>query len=247
MPQDSPAATLQEVAYLLEPYWLGDDSDWVKCLLLFFDGVAVLVPDYMRERPLLSDPVLAQPLAELGLLQRLSPESLVDKGVAQALTEVLDRLINVGSFDGLDRSDEMLALSYSRLGGYGDQTLADYVIEELRERGLAGESQDGVSVPLHWAVRGVILAISPQLIRSPAERQGLALQPATSRLEFVRALLGVLDKPISPSPAAIVSADLQELTIDLSTIPLDEVLDSRRQHGPEYRAYARGRGGSFVS
>jgi hypothetical protein len=238
-PQDSPAATPQEVAYLHEPYWLSDESDWVKSLLLFFDGIALLVPDYMREQPLESDPVLAQPLAELGLLHRLSPESLVDKRVAEELTEVLDRLINVGSFDNLDPHDEMLALSYSRLGGYGSETLADYVIEELRQRGLAGDSQDGVSVPLHREVRSVVLAILPQLIKSSIENQGLALQPATSRPEFVRALLGVLNKPILPSPASVVSADLQEVAIDLSTIPLDEVLDFRRQHGSEYRAYAR--------
>ena len=39
----------QELAYYYpEPFW--GDGDWIKNLLLFFDGVAVLVPDYMRER-----------------------------------------------------------------------------------------------------------------------------------------------------------------------------------------------------
>lgn len=56
-------APLLDVAYHHEPYWHAHQSDWIKSLLLFFDGVAVLVPDYMRDRPLFTDPTLAQPLA----------------------------------------------------------------------------------------------------------------------------------------------------------------------------------------
>ena len=33
--------------------------------------------------------------------------------------------------------------------------------------------------------------------------------------------------------------DLEQVTLDLSTVPLDEVLDFRRQHGDTHRAYAR--------
>jgi hypothetical protein len=72
-------ARLLDVAYHHEPYWHPGQSDWIKSLLLFFDGVAVLVPDYMRDRPLFTDPTLAQPLADQGLLHRLSPETLVDQ------------------------------------------------------------------------------------------------------------------------------------------------------------------------
>ena len=41
---------LPELAfYYPNPVW--SDSDWVKNLVLFFDGIALLVPDYMRESP----------------------------------------------------------------------------------------------------------------------------------------------------------------------------------------------------
>jgi len=55
------ATTLQDVAYRHEPYWAPNQSHWIKSLLLFFDGVALLVPDYMRDRPLLTDPRAATP------------------------------------------------------------------------------------------------------------------------------------------------------------------------------------------
>lgn len=74
---ESDKASLLDVAYHHEPYWHPDQGDWIKSLLLFFDGVAVLVPDYMRDRPLFTDPTLAQPLADQGLLHRLSLETVV--------------------------------------------------------------------------------------------------------------------------------------------------------------------------
>lgn len=233
------AAALSEVVYLHEPYWHGGQGDWLKSLLLFFDGVALLVPDYMRDRPLLTDPSLAQPLDEQGLLHRLSPETLVDTSAAEQLTEILDQLINTGSFDDLSREADMVAISYSRLGGLGSRDMTNYVINALQERGLAGKSTDGVSIPLHASIRALVLAILLQLIKTSAEAGGLALQPATARPELARALMAVLRIPIAASTGHVVASDLSEVAIDLSTIPLDEVLDFRSRHGDEYRRYAR--------
>jgi len=166
-PQADAAAALREVAYHHEPYWGPDQGDWIKSLLLFFDGVAVLVPDYMRDRPLFADPSLAQPLADQGLLHRLSPETLVDQTTAEALTELLDSLLTTGAFDGLDRNTAFVELSHSRLGGTADAGLTEIVLQQLRDRGLAQHTQDGVSIPLHPAVRAFVLTLLPQLLRAP--------------------------------------------------------------------------------
>jgi hypothetical protein len=34
------------------------DGDWIKNLILFFDGVALLVPDYLRDKPENVDPAI---------------------------------------------------------------------------------------------------------------------------------------------------------------------------------------------
>ena len=240
-----PAATsasessLQDVAYLNEPYWGPNLGNWVKSLLLFFDGIALLVPDYMRDRPLFTDPILAQPLADQGLLHRLSPETLVDDATAEALTDLLDRLINSGTFDNLDRDTAFAELSYSRLGGTADAGLTEIVLEQLRDRGLARESQDGVSVPLHPSIRAFVLVVLPQLLRTPAEAAGYALQPTSTQSRHLRALLETLDISILPTAGHVVALDLEQVTLDLGPISLDEVLDFRRQHGAEHRAYVR--------
>lgn len=100
----------------------------MKSLLLFLDGVALLVSNYMRDRPLLSDPSLAQPLDGQGLLHRLSPKTRVDQRMTEALTELLDDLLTAGAFDGFDRDAAFVELSHSRLGGKADAGLTEVVL-----------------------------------------------------------------------------------------------------------------------
>jgi hypothetical protein len=233
------SAGLRDVAYLHEPYWDLGHEDWVKSLLLFFDGIALLVPDDMYERPLFTDPILAQPLAEQGLLHRLSPETLIDQATTEALTDLLDRLVTSGAFDGLDRDTAFAELSYSRLGGTADARLTEVVLKQLRARGLARDSEDGVSIPLHPAVRAFVLVVLPQLLRTPAEAAGYALQPVSARSSHLQALLETLDKPVLPTAGHVIALDLEQVTLNLTPIPLDEVLDFRRQYGAEHRAYVR--------
>jgi hypothetical protein len=230
---------LAEVAYHHDPYWTPQQSNLFKSLLLFFDGISLLVPDYMREAPLLSDPALAQPLADQGLLHVLSPEALIDRTIADDLTDLLDRLINGGVFDELNRDTAFSSLSHSRLGGGASAELAEIVLEQLRERGLAKHSTDGVSVPLHPTVRTFVLVVLPQLLRGPAEAAGLSLQPVSTRTQMLAALHDTLRIKALPSAGHVVALDLEQVSLDLSSIPIDEVLDFRRQHGAEHRAYAR--------
>jgi len=45
--QDSEATTPPEIAfYYPNPMWYS--GDWVKSLILFFDGIGLLVPSYMK-------------------------------------------------------------------------------------------------------------------------------------------------------------------------------------------------------
>src|SRR5438128_10611551 len=98
-------------------------------------------------------------------------------------------MLNAGAFDGLDRNKAFAELSYSRLGGDADAELTEIVLEQLRDRGLARQSEDGVSVPLHPAVRAFVLVVLPQLLRTPAEAAGYALQPVSMQPRIAQGLL----------------------------------------------------------
>ena len=67
------------------------------------------------------------------------------------------------------------------MGGSADAGLTSIVLKQLRERGLARHSEDGVSIPLRLAIRTFILTVLPQLLRAPAEAAGYSLQPVSAQ------------------------------------------------------------------
>jgi hypothetical protein len=100
-----------EIAYYYPgPLWRS--GDWVKTLLLFFDGVALLVPEYLRDKPFRNDPVMAEPLQDQGLLHILEPETFIDQPSTERLTQIMVDLITSGAFDRLDRRPRFHELSY---------------------------------------------------------------------------------------------------------------------------------------
>jgi DNA mismatch repair protein MutH len=53
---------------------------------------------------------------------------------------------------------------------------------------------------------------------------GLDLSPVTDRLDVVRALQELLSLPTAPSAGSVVSFDLAHVGMDLSAVPVNEVL-----------------------
>ena len=201
------------------PGALWRSSDWVKSLLLFFDGIALLVPNYMKERPEFLDPSIAIPLREQGLLEILEPESLVDKDATLALGESgLAELISAGAFDELaSEGTAFHELSYSRLGGYGDEAIARSILGELKKRGLAHDTEDGVSIPMHPVVRNTVLDLSGSDSAWEGSRAlGVELWPATDQdTRLVDSLVEILSLPQAPSAGHVVSLDLATVGVDL--------------------------------
>ena len=146
-------ATLLEVAfYYPGPVWRS--SEVIKNLLLFFDGIALLVPEYIRDKPEQVHPELAGPLLDEGLLHILEPEEHVDAEATERLAEAMVDLLASGALDTLVTKDgDFHELSMSRLGFYGDASLANMLFEELQKKGLARQTEDGRSIPMHHEVR----------------------------------------------------------------------------------------------
>lgn len=232
---------LAELGFFQEPFWYGRDSGFIKSLLLFFDGVALLTPGYMGLRPFEADPSLAEPLRDYGLLQILSPEQLMTDEIARSLADLFEDLLKSNALDDLDRSLPFEEISDARLGLQVSPELMGPLVEALKERGLARDSEDGVSVPVQSAVRTMVLGTLGQLLRGPGEELGFALQPVGSGSfsSTTPGLLRMLDREPMPTAGRVVVSDLQQVGFDLSAVPLDEVLDFRREHGAAYRAYAR--------
>lgn len=229
------------------PGWIWHDPAWVKNLLLFFDGVALLVPDYMRNRPEEVDPALITGLHEHGLLTILEPEQMIDAPATAGLGTQLAGLLEEGLLDDLASPGGFDAsISYSRLGFNGAQEVMAPILEELRRRGLAGTSEDGRSVPLGDSLRSLILTLLSQILRSRGAERGLDLAPATDLPQLQRALTELLNLPSLPSSGQVFSFDAEAVGVDLSAVDLEEILEFRADHGDQYRAYARGLRGTVA-
>ncbi|MBF6618798.1 MAG: hypothetical protein ITG02_01025, partial [Patulibacter sp.] len=210
-----------------------------QVLSLFFDQVALLVPDYMQDRPARIDPAITAGLENAGILTLLSPEKLVDQAATEKLASALTDVIASGVLDSLPHDGRFAELSMSRLGFGGDAELAAMIFEELHSRGLAKDSEDGVSVPLHATVRNLVLVLLSQILREAGSSHGLSLHPVTDRLDVHTALGDIVGVSSPAGRNDIITADLEFVAPDLSAVPVDEMLDFRRQHGDHYRAYSR--------
>ena len=132
----------------------------------FFDGIALLIPDYMKERPEELEGPIVVGLKEQGLLEIIEPERAVDKPATEKLAMAMTDIITSGVLDELAKEEAAFhELSMSRLGSYGDKGLYEMVFDELKKRGLAEESKDRVSIPMHPKVRSLVLVLLSQILR----------------------------------------------------------------------------------
>lgn len=230
---------LRQLAYFYEPFWRSGAANCIKTLLLFFDGIALTVPDHVRGAPFAPDRTFAEQLDDLGLLSRLSPETLIDADAAETLGHLLGELSAAHAFDALDHTMRYRALSRPRCGTSTDPVLTDAVLDALVEWGLARPSCDGSAVSLHPIVRECVLVALPHIVRESAEHAGNALQPMTTHPLDIHALLDFLSLEPLPTAGHLAAMHTQQVTCDLASIPLDDVLAFRSECGSAHRAYAR--------
>ena len=225
--------------YYPEPYWLGSEGGQIKNLLLFFDEIATLLPSYMEGREIVQDPTLAGPLSDRGLLKTLRPETFVDEEAGRQLFEVIAALIEGGAFDDLSNEERFAELSTTRMGSMISRDIFGDLRSQLEEKGLAKPTEDGVSIPLHPAVRGVYLIVLAQLARDAGARQGLDLHPVTTGRGDARVFERFLELGPMPSRGHIAALDAEVVSIDLETVPLDDVLGFRDENQDSTAATCR--------
>lgn len=236
MKEKKPAKLRELAFYYPNPMWFY--GDWIKSLVLFFDGIALLVPNYMKRRPEEIDPAIVAGLKQHGLLEIIEPEKAVDKSATEKLAMAMTDVITSGALDELAKEQTAFAeLSMSRLGSYGDEGLYRMILEELKKRGLAKESEDKVSIPMHPKVRSLVLVFLSQILRPYGGKLNARLSPATDMGNMVHALTEILTVKTDPSVGAVVEFDLNTVTVDLGAIPIDEVLDFRKQNLAAHKRY----------
>lgn len=231
----SEAATKEIAYYYPNPVW--DQGDWIKNLILFFDGVALLVPQYLRDKPRDGDPAIVVGLEQHHLLHQLEPEKIVDATATEQLAAAMREIIESGKLDKLDTKSEFHELSMSRLGYFGNESLARAIFDELKKRGLARETEDGKSIPMHAQVRSLVLVLLSQILRAYGPRIDAELCPVTDRPKVVHALAEMLAQKVLPSTGAVIAFDMATVSVDVGAVPMDELLSFRQENLKAYKRY----------
>ena len=228
-----------EIAFYY-PNHIWMNGDWIKNLILFFDGIGVLVPDYMKDGIEEYDPAIVAGLREFELLHIIEPEKAVDQNSTEKLATILTDVITSGALNILAKdSTEFQHLSRSRFGYYGDEGLAEMIFEELKIRGLAIDSNDNKTVRLHPMVRSLVLTLLSQLTRPYGDKIKLDLNPVTDRHILVGSLKEMLSIPSTPSSGNVISFDLNTVSVDLGAVPIKDVLDFRKENIESFKEYQR--------
>ena len=88
---------------------------------------------------------------------------------------------------------------------------------------------------MHRNVRYIILILLSQILRSNGRRAGFELLPATDVPQLVGALSELLAKPTMPSAEHVISLDMHTVGVDVSSVPIEEILSFRAENQETYR------------
>lgn len=217
-------------------------------MLLFFDGVAVLVAWNDRKILVSGQEETVYPLQEAGLLHILDPGDVIDRDVGNALTEFVLEIATSDQRELLrdpssPRSQALLGDMWSSPPAltHEERAASDMVWEEMRRRGYVSRIMRDRSIYLDTSAWAAILAFLAQALRPAGRSLGLDLQPATDNPKLLSGFRTVLDRESRDpaiSMANVVAFDLEQVAFDLSGVPIVDLLEFRQQHGGEYQRYA---------
>jgi hypothetical protein len=217
--------------------WRVELTDWVKSLLLFFDGLALALPSETAMRLIDADPILAQPLFERNLLHNYEPTQWFKFPTGQS--DEVEREFFERVYPLLNDPQGLSEASLYYLDGFfmgvdtSDPDIYMLRLEAMWEhvKSLGGQFGEDDYLVVSLAV-GIISKLLHEHINDAAIQPVINDENAAS---FVDALIG----PQAGNRAKIIVSDLAHIGLDLSIVPLDEVLEFRREHGSEYRDYSR--------
>ena len=219
--------------------------NWIKNLVCFFDGIAMLIPDGMPNPHRRDDEPIACALEDHGLFRVIRPEEIIDEKTTEALANAFDEIITSGRLDHLTHrrakntiKADFEELAKAKLGTHIDRELADSIFQTLCSRGLAYDPGDGVSIEVDKTILVLVLVLLAHILRPKGVDIGITLSPATDQREVVN-ILGEILKPEFSPPAVgdIVSFDMAKVGVDFGPVPVDELLDFRKQHYHQHRDY----------
>jgi len=173
-----------------------------------------------------------RPLSDQGLLRNYEPHPGLDQepsGIEheQDAQDLPDELACI-SEAGLPQLDMLLA-------GQDEAELARLTAEFFRFGSVIQARQSEAGSPAY--MRALAVGATSRLLMQNIT--DVAIQPVIQDQDAALFVASVIGEAAEERKPRIITADVAQVGVDLNSVPLDEVLDFRRQHASEYTAYAR--------
>jgi hypothetical protein len=226
--------------------WPDDQIDWVKSVLPFFDKLSLILPPELVPQAVRDDDVIAQPLIDLGVLETRNPTDVLDDKATTVIVESIRRIIierqrkrgleegrSLAELAELVTAPEVFQTITATHFGIYDREVEE-LLRDLQARGLAGalDPRTGL-LQLEGNLRAAVVAVCAQTMCLVDRANGLDVvpfRPPTGRSAPGR---------WSAAMVEILSGDLASVGVDLSRLPLDDVLAFRDEHLAAYTKYMR--------
>lgn len=252
--QASSILLMQEVGlYYPAATWIS--VEWIKTLMLFFDQVALLTLDEKHDISSVLDIQNVESFWEKNLIRTFTLAELLDSEVASKFKAVLQDAATWQALNSIGREEqfyygrkiyftlngpepglEMMLLrnELMKLIGVGTTYRENEHSPQIPTYRVGGESP---SVPVHIRLWAPLLSVLPQILRAGGLKLAIDLQPITNLYQFTSALERLLKLPGMPSSNLSILFELEQVVLDLSFQPADEIIRFREEHGQRYRAY----------
>lgn len=238
-----PTETTSQLAYFFPDY--SPSRSYILNSLLFFDGIAILVPR-QRQPDLFGPFSMLEELADLGVLRIIDPGQVVDRQVTQELALAVKRALSEDLLASpQERATRLFTtVSILRMGYGGSTELARWIHNELVIRDLAVQGvSDRGEIAIDAEAFELLLYILAQILCSRPLVPNASLHPITDRRLAIQRLdqAAQFTRKVNSTNliSDLITTDSQVVGIDVSDFPLDEILDFRREHASDYRIYMR--------
>ncbi len=236
--RDVPAVPPARTAYYTDGIAWGS-FNWPKSMLLFFEKVAILVPEAEQDVFERSDEAVIAGLREHDVLRVLRPHELVDQNashrIIQQLRDAAERLPESAEPD----PGAPMLLYLEKLGNGPEAAQVKELANQLHRSGVAKPFVHGQSMIIRPGLGYLVLdAIAREAART-GQRLGLDLYPSRC-VGTQRDLFPIHRRVDMCAGATVVHTDLEDVGVDLGPVPIEEILDFKRQNADLLDRYRLG-------
>jgi hypothetical protein len=237
------AETAFDGFYATDWLWERDEVDSVKSLLPFFDRLCVAMDSDTFQHELEREPIVAQPLAVLGLLVNMPPSQTISRELAASIVETMGLVIS-NSPDSFkfpakpphDIPHIGAAFAIATLS-WGPGAFVMALRDVLGTADVPLDSLQGLVSNNAW-ITYLLFAIRAQAICHNFRAPRRSITPVFPK-GGGNPLGATAPGSARPVAGYIISSDIQRVGTDLSSVPLDEVLAFRSEHSASYRSYLK--------